>query len=336
MRHRTLSIRLALAVLLAWIFVGSVHGRLPGSVRAASLPEHAPRLARGMLLRPAELGATPWSADGRHLAAGTTVAVVGGLGLRIGLRQVTVFEVLVTTDPAARGWLSSDAVLVQEGTVPVLRSASASTKPAPAHGAARVGAVRAATWVVADATAPEDLPVWLPSTVRRWEAPIRRAAAQQGIDPALLAIVVLVESGGWSAAGSPAGAWGLTQLMPATAAELLAARGPGAGTDDWREATLNLELGAAYLAAQSRAFAADAAGDEDRLVQLVAAAYNGGPGRLRQTLGSWNAALPAETQRYQRWVGGMWRERREPQSPSFEAWRRAGGERLLLAAAAEG
>ena len=58
------------------------------------------------------------------------------------------------------------------------------------------------------------------------------------------------------------------------------------------------------------------------------------PGRLRRSLDSWNAPLPTETQRYQRWVVGMWDERRSDQSQHFEEWRAAGGERLLVAASA--
>lgn len=336
MRQPAPATRVTFAAFLAWALLGAVHGRHPSSVRAASAATPAPSFAHGILLRPAGLGPSPWAAAGAPLPAGTAVSIIGGLSLRVGLRQLTVYEVAAEASAATRGWLASDAVLVQAGTVPALGTAGVAPDAAPAHGAALAGAALSSS-PRADpaAAAPPDLPTWLPATVRRWEAPIRAAAAEAGIDPALLAIVVLVESGGWSTAGSQAGASGLTQLMPGTAADLLAARGHDALSDDWREATLNLELGAAYLAAQSRAFAGDAAGDVDRLVRLVAAAYNGGPGRLRQHLGPGGAALPAETQRYQRWVGGMWQERNDPRSPSFEDWRRAGGERLLIAAAAE-
>src|SRR4051794_6177817 len=51
-------------------------------------------------------------------------------------------------------------------------------------------------------------------------AEISAAARRNGIDPALLAGLVKQESGFNPTAGSPAGARGLTQLMPATAASL--------------------------------------------------------------------------------------------------------------------
>ncbi len=109
-------------------------------------------------------------------------------------------------------------------------------------------------------------------------AEIDAAAARHGIDPALLRALVRQESGFDPAARSPAGATGLTQLMPGTAAEL------GVDPTDPVQA---LEGGARYLKMQLDRFG----GDE----RLGLAAYNAGPGAVTRFGG-----VPpyAETQRY--------------------------------------
>ena len=109
-------------------------------------------------------------------------------------------------------------------------------------------------------------------------AEIQAAAGRHGLDPKLLAALVAVESAFKADAVSPAGAVGLAQLMPATAAEL--------GVADRRDPAENLDGGAAYLARQLARF-----GD----VRLALAAYNAGPARVASADG-----VPdiAETRRY--------------------------------------
>jgi soluble lytic murein transglycosylase-like protein len=109
-------------------------------------------------------------------------------------------------------------------------------------------------------------------------AEIRAAAARHGLDPKLLAALVAVESAFRPDAVSPAGAVGLTQLMPATAVEL--------GVLDRRDPAESLDGGAAYLARQLARF-----GD----VRLALAAFNAGPERVARAGG-----VPpiAETRRY--------------------------------------
>lgn len=92
---------------------------------------------------------------------------------------------------------------------------------------------------------------------------IGRAADQHGLDAKLLHALVLVESGYRPDAVSPAGAAGLTQLMPGTAADL--------GVADRFDVEQNLSGGADYLARQLLRF-----GD----LRLALAAYNSGPGRV--------------------------------------------------------
>ncbi len=92
---------------------------------------------------------------------------------------------------------------------------------------------------------------------------IARAADRHGLDPKLLHALVIVESAYRVDAVSSAGAGGLTQLMPGTAADL--------GVRDRFDVEQNLSGGADYLARQMLRF-----GD----VRLALAAYNSGPGRV--------------------------------------------------------
>jgi len=94
-------------------------------------------------------------------------------------------------------------------------------------------------------------------------AEIEAAAAKNGVDPALLRALVRQESGFDPAARSGAGAVGLTQLMPGTAASL------GVDPTDPAQA---LDGGARYLRQQLDRFG----GDERKAL----AAYNAGPGAV--------------------------------------------------------
>ena len=92
---------------------------------------------------------------------------------------------------------------------------------------------------------------------------VAAAAERHGLDPKLLHALVLIESAYRPDAVSPAGAAGLTQLMPATAREL--------GVENRFDPVENLRGGADYLARQLRRF-------QD--VRLALAAYNSGPARV--------------------------------------------------------
>lgn len=92
---------------------------------------------------------------------------------------------------------------------------------------------------------------------------ITAAADRNGLDPALVAAVARAESGFRVDAGSPAGAQGLMQLMPSTAA--------GLGVTDIHDAAQNLGAGSRYLKQQIERF-----GD----LRLALAAYNAGPGAV--------------------------------------------------------
>jgi hypothetical protein len=168
---------------------------------------------------------------------------------------------------------------------------------------------------------------WLPPTVEHWRPGLERVATEQHVDADLLAIIVLVESGGDPKAKSPSGALGLMQILPITGRHIANER-KLAGHSDKRltDPDYNLDFGAWYLGHQLVAFSAPH--DQDHTVDLGAAAYNAGPGSLKKHLRD-AAPLSDETQRYIRWVGGMWRERRSDRSDTYAAWWRAGGSHLV-------
>jgi soluble lytic murein transglycosylase-like protein len=113
----------------------------------------------------------------------------------------------------------------------------------------------------------------------QYDGLIQAAAQRNGVDPALLKALVRQESNFDPNAGSPAGAQGLTQLMPGTAAAL--------GVTDVHDPAQALEGGAKYLRRQLDAFG----GDEAKAL----AAYNAGPGAVSR----YGGVPPyAETQDY--------------------------------------
>lgn len=111
-----------------------------------------------------------------------------------------------------------------------------------------------------------------------WQAHVAYLAAKYDISPRLLEALVWQESRWRQPAHSPAGAYGLAQLMPGTARDL------GVDRTDPRQ---NLEGGARYLRMQLDAFGGD--------LEKALAAYNAGPGRVQQANG-----IPRirETQQY--------------------------------------
>ena len=115
-----------------------------------------------------------------------------------------------------------------------------------------------------------------------FKAEIDAAAAKYGLDPALLRGLIRAESNFNPNAGSPAGARGLTQLMPGTAAAL--------GVNPAIPAQA-IDGGAKYLRQQLDKFGGDPA--------KALAAYNAGPGAVQR----YGGVPPfAETQNYVRKV----------------------------------
>ena len=183
--------------------------------------------------------------------------------------------------------------------------------------AAAVSAVMAPV-AKSDRAAAVDI-AWMPPVLEPWREEIAKAAATHGIDPELLAIVVLVESAGNPDAKSTAGALGLMQVMPATGARIAEARGlAGYDPAQLRDPAYNLDAGAWYLARQLEDFGAGR--DADAAVELAAAAYNGGPRALKASLAG-TGELSGETLGYRALVSSLWKERRADRSASFDAWR---------------
>ena len=128
-------------------------------------------------------------------------------------------------------------------------------------------------------TVDDDL---VPAHLRRmyYDSPHRglleRAAEAQRLDPDLVLALVLQESSGDASAGSRAGAVGLMQLMPATAAEVSRKARLSFRLDRLTEAEFNAELGTRYL----RELLTMMRGDE----MLALASYNAGIGNVQRWL----------------------------------------------------
>lgn len=146
--------------------------------------------------------------------------------------------------------------------------------PAATSFAGQLAAAQTATPVAA--TSNTTLNAGSPS---QYDAQITAAATKHGVDPALLKGLIRQESNFDASARSGAGAQGLTQLMPATAASL--------GVTDATDPAQAIDGGAKYLKQQLDRFGGDAA--------KALAAYNAGPGAVAK-----HGGIPpyAETQNY--------------------------------------
>jgi soluble lytic murein transglycosylase-like protein len=125
-----------------------------------------------------------------------------------------------------------------------------------------------------------------------YEQQIDAAAAQYGIDPAVLKGLIKQESGFNPDAGSPAGAQGLTQLMPGTASAM--------GVTNLHDPAQSIDGGAHYLKMQLDRFGGD--------YSKALAAYNAGPGAVQR----YGGVPPySETQNYVKNVLGFAQQYRQ-------------------------
>jgi soluble lytic murein transglycosylase-like protein len=161
--------------------------------------------------------------------------------------------------------VSLDATVARIGELStLLRPAQAATPPAtPAATPAAAPQPFAAQ--LAGAMSPTAAAPTAAAT-NPFAAEISAAAARNGVDPALLTGLIRAESNFDPNATSPAGAQGLTQLMPATAA--------GLGVTNPRDPAQAIEGGARYLRQQLDHFGGDAS--------KALAAYNAGPGAVER------------------------------------------------------
>lgn len=118
-----------------------------------------------------------------------------------------------------------------------------------------------------------------------YQSLIEESCARYGVDPALLAGLIEQESHFDPTVGSPAGAQGLTELMPETAASL--------GVTDPHDPAQSIDAGARLLSEKLAEFGGD--------TELALAAYNAGSGAVQQYHG-----IPPypETQEYVKKVLG--------------------------------
>jgi hypothetical protein len=124
---------------------------------------------------------------------------------------------------------------------------------------------------------------------------VRQTAIRYGVDPALALAVAKQESGFNQTASSPAGAIGVMQLMPGTAADL------GVNPYDLAQ---NVDGGVRYLKQQLDRFGGDPS--------LALAAYNAGPGAVQRYGG-----VPPypETQNYVARILGSWEASGDSSAP---------------------
>ncbi len=177
---------------------------------------------------------------------------------------------------------------------------------------------------------------WIPQTVKRWESYIDEMAKKYNLDPDLIAILMTMESGGYSKAKSDAGAEGLLQITPPTAKDIAARylKQP-VTTYDLSDPRTNIEFGVAYLALLRDEFGEREQGPSwNTTVELIAAGYNGGPGAANH-LYKGEGLTSTETVIYSRDAYNMWRERHAKTSPTYDRWLERGGFRLIDQAKAE-
>ncbi|MBF0344588.1 MAG: lytic transglycosylase domain-containing protein [Nitrospirae bacterium] len=132
--------------------------------------------------------------------------------------------------------------------------------------------------------------------IEKYEALINESAQKYGVDPALIKAVIKAESGGEPKALSYAGAKGLMQLMPSTAA--------GLGVKNSFDPRENIMGGTRYLRQLLDRYNGD--------VRLTLAAYNWGMGNLERT----PQKMPSETRNYITRVENYQREFAEEVAPA--------------------
>jgi cell wall-associated NlpC family hydrolase len=149
--------------------------------------------------------------------------------------------------------------------------------------------------------------VWLPDTVKRWAVEAEAAGGSYGVDPRLVALLILCRSGGNPYAVDREGALGLMQV-----------KAFHAGDANLFDPAANVAIGVRYLAEQKARFGEWA---------TAVTAYDDGPGRVSK------GTVTSEGEAFAKSVTQMWAEVDQRKSPAFEAWAAGRGASLLRKAA---
>lgn len=147
--------------------------------------------------------------------------------------------------------------------------------------AERWGWYRHGIQAMVDANYWDDLEVRFPVVYKEHVA---KAAKKTSVNPLFIFAITRQESAFMHDAKSSAGAMGLMQLLPSTAKETARKNGVSFQINDLLTPEKNIALGSQYLNQMLGSFGGN------RI--LAAAAYNAGPGRVRQWLKGTNAQLP--------------------------------------------
>jgi len=176
---------------------------------------------------------------------------------------------------------------------------------------------------------------WLPSTVKKWAPEIDRQAKKYNIDANFVAIILTLESGGYSQADSGV-AKGLMQVTDPTGKDIAKMYlKKSVKHYDLYDSKTSIEFGTAYLAHLRTTLCDYSDGPSwDSCVEAIAAGYNGGPGAALNLING-KGLTDTQTIIYSRNAFNMWRERGAKTSPTFDRWQEAGGQRLIDAAAKE-
>ncbi len=132
----------------------------------------------------------------------------------------------------------------------------------------------------------QDDPTWFAARYPTpWQSIIDTESQDQGVAPNWLYAVIRRESLFMSDVGSGAGAQGLMQLMPSTADWINRKAGLGLTGMNLHDPQTSITLGSAYLSYLNERYAGQ--------MPLAIAAYNAGPGRVKQWLPE-SRALPGD------------------------------------------
>ncbi len=216
-------------------------GASSGALAAAERVQQLQALVAQVERRPAATGSA--SQTGSTFASTLNAAQAGSVG-----------------SPAAAGAADGGEPIAFAGSADPIATAAAGSLEGTGIPTAAAGSLEATGVPTAAGAAA-------PTNAGSAYAPlIEQAAARYGLDPSVLYGLIQQESGFNPSARSGAGALGLTQLMPSTAASL--------GVAEPLDPAQSIEGGARYLSGLLHQFAGNTA---DAL-----AAYNAGPGAVQQ------------------------------------------------------